>query len=513
MIDTHFTDRDLAFLASGIVFALMAVVLFSRGNVRASLLLLLVSGLAFRLMMAFIDPFVNIWDEQYHALVAKNLTSDFFHPVLVANSADSNMSPAYWAFTDTWLHKPPLFLWQMALAIKMFGATTWAIRIPSVVLSVLMIPAIYRCGKIIGNERVGFIAALLITCSNIQINIVSGWLNTDHNDAVFAYYVFFSLWTWMEYVHTKKTRWLVLMSCFAAGAVLTKWLPGMLVFGVAFTVQFLFFDNRLSKNGWLKLFLAVGITTLLAAPWFVYASQTWPEQWSATMGNYAEHLSSDFAHSGSWWYHFDQVREQFGWVFIVAFVISLFIYLHGKSNGQIKAGILVALVAVYGFYCFVPTKMPFFCFPVTPLLLLIVAFGIERVIEQAQRKMLWLSVVGVVIIFFTTNIGRLEHYHTDRDPKEFYRKTRINNRECFERAGLTLPANTVIFNCGEWNAVPCMYYTGFTAYDGLPSADQLENCRIQNRPVAIFRDNPAEIPVVPGIDVIVLDEPLIRNGF
>ena len=513
MIQSHFTAQDIAFLIVGFCLCILSLVLFVRGKTGFALVTLVLAGLSFRLMMAFIDPFLNIWDEQFHALVAKNMCDNFFHPVLVANSVDNCMSPDYWPFTDTWVHKPPLFLWQMAIAVKIFGAKTWAIRIPSVIFSVLTIPVIYRCGKIIANERTGYFAALLLTCANVQINIVSGWLNTDHNDAMFAYYVFFSLWTWLEYIHTGKTRWLILMSCFAAAAVLTKWLPGLLVFGSAFAVQFLFYDNRYSKKGWLKLFLSLGITLVIAAPWFIYVRKTWPEQWNATLNSYHEHFISDIGHKGEWWFHFGQIQEQYGWWFVIALPVCIWLFVRGTTNGQIKAGILLAICGVFGFYSFVPVKMPFFCLPVAPLLILIVAYGLDRCVENIRRRTLFTFILGCAIIFFFTDIGRLEHYHTDRDPKEFYRKTRMHNREIFEKVAATLPPNTVIFNCGQWNAVACMFYTGFTAYDNVPSAEQIKNCKEQNRPVAVFvgenQSGFADTTFAP----IILQEDLIRNGY
>ena len=40
---------------------------------RVSFVLLLVGGLGLRLLAARLDPYLNLWDEQFHALVAKNL--------------------------------------------------------------------------------------------------------------------------------------------------------------------------------------------------------------------------------------------------------------------------------------------------------------------------------------------------------------------------------------------------------------------------------------------------------
>ncbi len=517
MLNTHFTNRDVAFLAVGIVFALLAVIFFSRGKIRLSVVLLIASGLTFRLMMAFIDPFVNIWDEQYHALVAKNLAEHFFHPTLVEQPL-LPLTAGYYAFTETWLNKPPLFLWQMAISIKIFGAHPWAIRIPSVILSTLMIPAIYRCGKIISGERTGLFAALMLTCSNIHINIVSGWMNTDQNDAVFAAYVFLSFWSWMEYINAPNKKWAIITGCFVAAAVLTKWLPGLLVLGTWGAVTFLYKSTRTSLPEWKNYILATVVTAVLASPWFIYASGQWPDDWAATLSLYRAHMTDNLGHPGSWLYHFAELQEQNGTWFVVALVPAMILFIRDNVHSRVRAGMFIAIITVFAFYCFVPTKMPFFCFPVLPLLILMVAHMLQLIPAFIRNHNIKAGniagiAISIVLIFTLLDFGRLEHYHSDRDPKEFYRKTRINNRKCFERAAKNLPPNTVIFNCGAWNAVPCMFYTSFTAYDGLPTSEQIEAAKKQGRPIALFPDADTAELIIIDAEVIYLNEPLIRNGF
>lgn len=515
MINTHFTDRDIIFLVCGFALTTAGVVLFHRGKVVPAVLALVLGGFSFRLMMAFIDPFLHSWDEQYHALVAKNLANHFFTPTLVDQPLQT-LDPSYWAYTNIWLHKPPMFLWQMALSIKMFGATPWAIRIPSVLLSTLMIPAVYRMGKILANERTGFVAALLLACSNILINIVSGFLNTDHNDVVFIAYVCFSFWAWTEYVHSPQKRWITLVGIFAGAAVLTKWLPGLMVFG-AWGISILAIkENRVNVDKWKHIFAAFSISIIVAAPWFFYAALKWPESWNAAMGNYSEHLSNDFSHGGSWWFHFDALIKQNGIWFVIALMISLVPFFTSTTRKEFKIGIPVVIVAVYTFYTFVAARMPLFCVSVLPLFILLVALLLDRSIAYL-RNFRWnniaFTVICLVLVYVQVDIGRIEHHHTDRDPNEIYRKTRINNRACFERALKDIPSNAIVFNCSDWNAVACMYYVNCTAYDNLPDETQVARAKEQKRPVLIFDDGQLPEWIRSDTSTVILKEALIRNGF
>lgn len=514
MIETHFEPRDIIFLSAGFLLVAAAIVLFAGGRPRIALWILLLGGLSFRLMMAFIDPFLHIWDEQYHALVAKNLTENYIHPILVADPM-MPVDPTYWAYTHTWLHKPPLFLWQMAVCIELFGVHEWAIRIPSVLLSTLMIPAIYRMGKLVANERAGFLAALLAVCSNILINVVSGYVNTDHNDVVFSAYVCFSFWAWIEYMYAPKKRWIILTGLFAACAVLTKWLPGMMVFGAWGITLLLDKEARSKFTSWLHLALSFFFAVAVAAPWFIYVAIRWPIQWSAAMNNYSGHFSDSMTHEGSWWYHFGELVEQNGWMFTIVFLISVVFFLRDPPKRALRTGIFATVMIVYTFYTFVSARMPLFCLSVLPLIIIVVGYGMDKLIDLVAdrfRKTVF-TIVALLFAFLFVNVGRIEHYHTVRDPKSIYRPTRINNRNEFLYTLRDVPSNALVYNCGQWNAVTCMFYVDCTAYDDPPTAEEIAEAQRNDRPLFVFNDGELPEHVLTNPDVTIIDADLIRNGF
>lgn len=517
MIQTHFNDRDLIFLVTGLVSACASVILFMRGKVALAGVTIILAGFVLRLWMAFIDPFVNIWDEQYHALVAKNLAEHFFTPTLVDQPLQAT-DPAYWAYTHVWLHKPPLFLWQMALSIKMFGTTEWAIRIPSVLLSTLMIPAVFRMGKHLSGERTGYIAAVLVASSNILINVNSGFLNTDQNDGVFVSYICFSFWAWVEYIYAPRKRWIVLTGIFAGAAILTKWLPGAMVFGAWGIALITDKSMRTNLRSWLHLSLAVLVCALVAAPWFIYASQMWPESFSAAMMNYTGHFDDSMTHGGSWWYHFSVLKEQNGTLFICLFVTGALLIAADDVKRSVKWGMFFTIAVVFLFYSLVQARMPLFCLPLLPLLILFAAHLLNRIAESGMYHRLRGAkfIAGAILLLLlisNVNTGRIEHYHTDRNVGDLFRPARIHNRAVFEKALNGIPENTVVFNCSDWNAVPCMFYVNCTAFDKIPNEEQIAAAKEQQRPVYVFDDGqlPAYITSDPAVTVIA--DSLVRNGF
>ena len=120
VIQTRFSNLQLSWIICALAFGLISIVLFLREKPGYSLLFLFLAGLILRMVTATLDPFLWTWDEQYHALVAKNMMMNPFKPVLISNPV-----LAYdfrnWQENHIWLHKQPLFLWQIALCFKIFG--------------------------------------------------------------------------------------------------------------------------------------------------------------------------------------------------------------------------------------------------------------------------------------------------------------------------------------------------------------------------------------------------------
>lgn len=150
--------------------------------------LLFAGALGLGFFMAALDPFLVLWDEQFHALVAKHLMEHPFKPMLYdAPALDYDYT--YWAGNHIWLHKQPLFLWQMALSMKLFGVNALAVRLPSVLLHALAVLAVYRMWRIAVSQAVGYYGALFFAVANFPLEMVAGKYPTRHNDLVFMCYV------------------------------------------------------------------------------------------------------------------------------------------------------------------------------------------------------------------------------------------------------------------------------------------------------------------------------------
>lgn len=95
---------------------------------------------------------IAIWDE---ARLANNA-------IEMANKGFSLVT-TYGGVPDHWNTKPPLLIWMMAGAIKLFGATEWAVRLPSVLASIATASVMFWfCAVHLKRPLAGFIAVLVM---------------------------------------------------------------------------------------------------------------------------------------------------------------------------------------------------------------------------------------------------------------------------------------------------------------------------------------------------------------
>lgn len=343
--------------------------------------LLFLIALGLRLWATSLDPFLNDWDEVYHAVVAKNMVHHPLAPMLYKETAlPTTMS---WAEQHFWLHKPPFFLWQMALAIKLFGAYPWTVRLPSALWTALMVPAVWRIGALLRNERTGFVAASLVTFSYLLQELVAGSINTDHNDAVFIALVTCSVWIWLEHVH-KPTIWkAVAVGLFCAAAILTKWYVGALVF-LPFGLTVLLQGFRRTD---LKHFgLAMLAASIPVAAWIGHITRWFPAEAAFQWSFKSTHFSIPVdGHRGTNWFHLDaisQVVPPMTWWLLLPAVLWLVWRVKALPH---RILLISCIGAVHVFFLLAQTKMVCYTMVLLPFYYLAMGNLVADVTERIRH--------------------------------------------------------------------------------------------------------------------------------
>ena len=472
---------------------------------------MLLSALHLFCFAALLDPFLNIYDERFHALVAKNLVH---HPLMPTLYDDPivNMPNDKWDSTHIWLHKQPLFLWQIALSFKLFGISEFTLRLPSVLLGVILVFIGYRVGKLMVNERTGFLTATLNISSFYNLELVAGRIMVDHNDFSFLVYVSLSIWAFIGFYYSKKKIWIYLIGLFSGFAILCKWLTGLLVYFGWFVlkVQLRKYRPREFKD----ILVALSVTFLIALSWQFYTAINYPHETSLSQAYNIQHLYKVIeGHRGTIWYHFDEFNVLFG--SIASFlIIPGFIILYEKLTDKRIFAALISMVCItYLFFSLVQTKMPGFPVVVSLLIYLPLATLMEYGFDFLQKinvqdwvKKLFIGTVIMGVFFIRLDISKIQEKHTYRKDDNSYTRMLVHNKEIFQ--SLNLPVNAVIFNVKGQHYIESMFYTGLPSYRIIPSAEQCQDLKNKGRVIAIFKPVSGELPdyLINDKSTILLDQ-------
>lgn len=476
-----------------------SIALFIGKKQTASVAALTLSALAFYSFVALLDPFLHIWDERFHALVAKNLME---HPLLPKLYENPVVDMAYdrWDRSIVWLHKQPLFLWQIMTSFKLFGVSEFALRLPSVIMTSFLIPMIFRVGKILVSPTTGFMASILMLSSFYIVQLVSGVQSTDHNDVAFLFYVTGSIWAWVEYENAaigKKWFWTVLIGLIAGAAILCKWLVGLLVFA-PFGLSVLM---NWKTERFFQFASAFLVATIVALPWQILTFMWYPAEAALELKYNAIHFNTAVeGHAEELLYHIKNVPLLFGswsdWLVLPAAVVLILRTIKRK----VSTPFVITGFVVFGFYTLAETKMQ--SYPMIAALPVYVAIGsllsalFEPLVKWNLISVRILAACALLVVFFIRIepkqilVSHMSYYGYNE-----YHEELSKNAEFFKSLSEELPENSVLFNVSGRHYVEAMFYTDFPSYEMIPSAHELDQVENASMKSVILDDGRVEIPV------------------
>ncbi|NQV01793.1 MAG: glycosyltransferase family 39 protein [Bacteroidia bacterium] len=450
-----------------------------------AVILLILCGLLLRIFVAT-DLFLHPWDERYHALVAKNLMNHPFLPTLYENPV-LPFDYKNWFSNHIWLHKQPFPLWSMALSMKAFGVNEIALRIPSILVSTLGILMTYRIGEYLFTKRTAFFAAFLFSIHGFIIELTGGRDATDHIDIFFLCLILFSVYFAIQFIRTQKQVFNLLTGVFIGLAVLSKWLPALIVFPVYFL---LLLDSGKFRTGQMirNLFLCIIYSAIVAVPWQVYIILNFPDEAKWEYAYNFLHITEPLNHLHlPFYYHVDHLQIKYGPVGLVAVIWYTYKTLKNPRHYKRDALVIWIIIPVL-FFSFVKTKMQAYTLFIAPPIFLITALFFQYLwIYRRRFRYQAIPVILIFLLFF------LPFWHTVERTKLF--STRNRSPEWVQEIkSLKIPTSQkplVIFNAPH--PIETMFYINCSAYPFMPDEGVVEKLNTQ------------------GYEVIVLDQPEVKD--
>jgi 4-amino-4-deoxy-L-arabinose transferase-like glycosyltransferase len=436
--------------------------------------------------------------------VAKNMTADFFRPLLRAHPV-LLYDYRNWGNNYVWLHKQPLFLWQMALSMKLLGANVLALRLPSVVLSTLAIYPVYRIGRLLSSPLTGYLAAILATFSYYTLELTSGAMSLDHNDVAFVSYVTASIWAYYEYRHaTRRWGWLLAVGLFAGCAVLCKWLTGLLVYG-GWALDILNnAQRRRDVAEYARLMLSAGVAAVVFLPWQLYIHRRFPLESTYEAYYTKQHLFRAIeGNAGDWTFHFQRLQWQLGTKLLVLMLLGVVFALQQRNRKAFIPALGICVVVML-FFTLVATKMPSFTYINSCFWFVFAALPVALALKWLANNVRgWPGAVaahalfvGLLWIDARPLMLRSAHVRDEYDSPLLgiqHRVIRIANARLYQQLRTTTPPNCIIFNANDDDDIEAMFYSDRAVYSQLPKQAEWEILRRQHLPLAVYAARAGQI--------------------
>ncbi len=468
---------------------------YTKESVSKTLFFIVLGGLFLRLF-CINDAYLHDWDEQFHALVSKNLIKHWLKPTLI----DVPVLPydfQDWAMNHIWLSKQPLPLWSMALSMKLFGVNLWALRLPSLIISISALLVTYKIAAILFNNRMSLYAAFLYSIHGTTIEVATGRDSSDHVQCFFDFFIALGILTAILSKNKPNKMFYSILSGACMGcAFMCKWYPAFLVFPI-----WIFFNYKNQK--FILNLLAFGVGALVVAlPWQIYILTHFPIEakwmYSATLITVNETIQG---HGGEWWYYLNDVRIMFGEIIYIPMIWLCLMAFKKRNNTNIRF-LLLWIGLPMLIFSLSATKRQLYLLIMAPAFFMLTAYFAEflkiyRLKMRFNPKFISLILFLLFALPIRYSFERIKPFHLDK----FNTERTVWLKKLDEKTG---GEGAIVFNIGDY--VRAMFFSNITvAYRILPTSQQIDDLKQKGYRVFIIKNENVTPELLLRTDVHFID--------
>lgn len=463
----------------------------------------LLFGAAFSIAIALcaINPLFFSWDEQFHALVAKNGMHDFFRPTLFKEQPLD--LEYFWVNSTVWMHKQPFFTWLPIPFMKLFGVSAFSYRFVYCILFGFFPIITFKILHKLYTDRIAFWGAIASIHAGFLLILVNGAVATDQNDFTFLFLISLSFLFFLNWLATPSFKWSVLIGVVVGLAILTKWLVGLLVFAPWIIILLVAFVQKRNVGMQLiHLLVALLATTLVALPWQLYAYIHFESTYLYELNFNTQHLFEVIENqSGLLFFHFiDAVDKVYfaSFIFWPLCLTGAFQFWKKTKDLYVKIVVIVPIVAIYLFFTIAQTKMPAFTLPVYIFMLGFALNGFFILKDKITQKSLAqiFILVGCLLLVMHFRPYRLLKlngvYSLDKTTKTLNEYQQLHDLMIFQ----PIEKNRVVFNVNfiDMANINWMIFTNDIAYQHIPTQEQIDTLIKKGYHPYILVSDSSELP-------------------
>ena len=305
------------------------------------------------------------------------------------------LSPRYGG--QLWFDKPPLFYWLTALSLRLFGVTEFAARLPSALLSVVLVAAAYalarRAHPLLPKAALwaGFVLA-----TSLQFFTLARAAVTDMTLAACLTLALYGLYVWTQ---TNQGRWIALAGLMTGLGMLTKGPVALVLIGVQ-TVAYLLLTRQAKRLLSPALWAGFTLCLVVGLPWFLLMIHLHGQLFVngfLEANNVTRYLMAEHKETSPFWFFLPVLLGGFfPWSLALPHALAL-AWRQGKlawaeraaDNPILFFGLWAALVFV--FFSLSQSKLVTYIFPLYPALAVLTGGWLTKQHETSARfSPLWL---------------------------------------------------------------------------------------------------------------------------
>ncbi len=401
--------------------------LFFTNNYSKIIIIIFLSLIIDNLFILQID-YPPAWDQGYHL-------SNVFKMYNILGDQSINISEKLSQLLNvTDSYRGPLTYFLSALFLKIFNNTYQFAYLSNQIFNIICIVSIFHLGKLLKNESVGILAALIFTFSSLILNHRSDYLiDLSLTSSSTLGFLFFTKW----YLDKKKFSFYSYLSGGLLGLIFLTRPTGIAIFFLPLVFIIIKLINRKSSFSYsLKEFIFfITSFVLIIFPWF---SRNWLTIITSTINawnwgvNYQDGL--EFYEIKSWIYYFRKLPLIFGPInFSIIAIIFLIEKVLEKNLFNFKIKFLNKLnlwFLIYIFNCYLivslmSTKDIRFIMPIFPLLCIYPAIFLDskdfKIFSPKMKKVILIISLFCSLFFtksklYSNNLNSYSTYkwpHTD----------------------------------------------------------------------------------------------------
>lgn len=329
---------------------------------------------------------------------------------------------------ETRFDKPALIYWLIAIAYKILGVNSWAVRLPSAIAAMGLVSLGFYTLLLFGDStskssvqstRNWFCAALGSALMALNPETIV-WARTGVSDMLLAGCMGAALLSFfLGYAQPSKpalqARWYLAFYVLIAGAILTKGPVGIVLPGVIIGLFLLYLGNALEVLREMRLLLGSVVIAAIALPWYVLV--IWRNGRAFIDSFFGYHNLERFTevvngHAAPWYFYFLVVLLGFApWsVYLPSAIARLQFWQRSRWRSSPRSShlglfALFWFASIFGFFTIAVTKLPSYVLPLMPAAAILVALmwtGAWRMKGKKQPYSLvwsgWLNVIFLLAV-------------------------------------------------------------------------------------------------------------------